>query len=155
MKTSTSKLKQKMAQKFPKTNDTRLIGHLSKIFGMQSAQDWRSLSELQHAIDLQVPSLPVSFTDLLIVYETFPVFGELFFPKSSSYLWQLLNSTDSPMLLTDAFVSGKESLFICQSIPENDVNKKVYEITQKQQKPNICVNTYKGTSVIAYQLISI
>lgn len=139
-------------QKFQKTNDNRLIGHLSKIFGVPACD---TISGMLDIIDLARPNLPVSFKDIVIVYETFPVFGELTFPKGKSHLWQLLDSTEAPMLLTDAMISGKEGLFICQSFCPTVIESELCRVIALQSSPAIQVNTYRGVSALAYPLISL
>ncbi len=135
-----------------KTNDSRLINHLSKIFNVRS--EVGRLTSLLNTIDLTC-DLPFVFSDVLVVYETFPVFGELMFPKPKSHLWQLLESTDASMLLTDSMLNGKESLFICRNISTNSFSSDINNILSYQLNPSICVNTYKGVQAIAYPLISL
>lgn len=135
-----------------KTNDSRLINHLSKIFNVGSEAG--RLASLLSKIDL-VCDLPFVFRDTMVVYETFPVFGELMFPKPRSHLWQLIESTDSCMLLTDSMLSGKEGIFICKSVNNASLSSEINNILSYQLKPSICVNTYKGVQALAYPLISL
>jgi hypothetical protein len=140
-----------MKSKFPLTNDHRLIGHISKIFNVDVDDD---ISSVLHSVDTNVLNLPLILRDLLVVYETFPVFGEFMFPKPKSHLWQLLESTDSAMLLTDPMLQGKDSLFICQAVTDVDVGIETTAVISKQCKKSICVNTYKGKHAILYPLNS-
>lgn len=140
-----------MKSKFPLTNDHRLIGHISRIFNVESDDH---ISSVMHSVDTSMRDLPLSLRDLLIVYETFPVFGEFMFPKPKSHLWQLLDSTDSAMLLTDPMLQGKDSLFVCQAVTESEAMIAAMKIMYKQVNKSICVNTYKGKHAILYPLNS-
>jgi hypothetical protein len=137
-----------------KTNDSRLANHLLSIFRI-SKNNNLSFRQILNSIDL-VYDLPVSFSDAVVVYETFPVFGELMFPKPRSHLWQLLSTTDSYMLLTDSFLTGKDSLFLCRAF-ENpaDAKQEMSLIVNNQSSPTVCLKTYKGISSIAFPLTSI
>jgi hypothetical protein len=138
----------------PKTNDHRLISHIAKHFKLDPT-DYEVLSDLFNSIDAMCAAMPLRFRDLLCVYETFPVFGEFMFPKNKSHLWQMIESTDSPMLLTDALVSGKEGLFICQAINTETAPTEAERILDKLAKPTMCVNHRHGVSALLYPLISI
>ena len=140
-----------MKSQFPLTNDHRLIGHISKIFNVEVDEH---ISSVMHSVDTNMLDLPLSLRDLLIVYETFPVFGEFMFPKPKSHLWQLLDSTDSAMLLTDPMLQGKDSLFVCQAVTESEAMIAAMKIMYKQVNKSICVNTYKGKHAILYPLNS-
>ena len=140
-----------MKSKFPLTNDHRLIGHISRIFNVEADDH---ISSVMHSVDTSMRDLPLSLRDLLIVYETFPVFGEFMFPKPKSHLWQLLDSTDSAMLLTDPMLQGKDSLFVCQAVTESEAMIAAMKIMYKQVNKSICVNTYKGKHAILYPLNS-
>lgn len=76
------------------------------------------------------------------------------FPKPKSHLWQLLDSTDSAMLLTDPMLQGKDSLFVCQAVTESEAMIAAMKIMYKQVNKSICVNTYKGKHAILYPLNS-
>jgi hypothetical protein len=106
-------------------------------------------------IDAMCSAPPLRFRDLLCVYETFPVFGEFMFPKNKSHLWQMIESTDSPMLLTDALVSGKDGLFICQAVNTETVSSESQRILDRLQKPTLCVNQHHGVTALLYPLNSI
>lgn len=138
----------------PKTNDHRLIAHIAKHFKLDPTE-FNNLSDLFSDVDATCASPPLVFRDLLCVYETFPVFGEFMFPKNKSHLWQLIESTDSPMLLTDALVSGKDGLFICQSVNTETVSSESQRILDRLQKPTLCVNQYHGVAALLYPLSSI
>lgn len=140
-----------MKSKFPLTNDHRLIGHISRIFNVEADDH---IPSVMHSVDTSMRDLPLSLRDLLIVYETFPVFGEFMFPKPKSHLWQLLDSTDSAMLLTDPMLQGKDSLFVCQAVTESEAMIAAMKIMYKQVNKSICVNTYKGKHAILYPLNS-
>lgn len=135
----------------PKTNDHRLITHVAKHFRLDPT-DYETLSDLFSVVDASCSSLPLVFRDLLCVYETFPVFGEFMFPKNKSHLWQLIESTDSPMLLTDALVSGKDGLFICQAVSPENVSAETQRILDRLQKPTLCVNQWHGVTAFLYPL---
>lgn len=142
-----------MKNLYPKTNDSRLIGHLKKIFGLSS--DASSLAEVLNEVDLCSPNMPVLLSDCLIVYDTFPVFGEFMFPKPKSLLWNLLESTEQPMLLTDAMVQGADSLLVCQILPQTELAGKASRIVLSQAKPSLCVNTYKESAAMMFSLMSL
>lgn len=138
----------------PKTNDHRLVAHIAKHFKLDPA-DYENLPDLFSMIDSMCSNSPLVFRDLLCVYETFPVFGEFMFPKNKSHLWQLIESTDSPMLLTDALVSGKDGLFICQAVNTETVNTETERILARLNKPTMCVNQRHGVTALLYPIISI
>ncbi len=138
----------------PKTNDHRLITHIAKHFKLDPT-DYETLSDLFSMIDAMCSAPPLRFRDLLCVYETFPVFGEFMFPKNKSHLWQMIESTDSPMLLTDALVSGKDGLFICQAVNTETVSSESQRILDRLQKPTLCVNQHHGVTALLYPLNSI
>lgn len=129
-----------------KTNDHRLIGHLAKHFHLDPA-DYGDLQDLLTMLDSMCVASPLKFQDLVVVYETFPVYGEFMFPKGRSRLWQLIESTDAPMLLTDALVSGKEGLFICQSSTPDSVHSDADYVLTRQKKPALCVNNVQGNRI--------
>jgi hypothetical protein len=131
-----------------------LIAHIAKHFKLDPTE-FNNLSDLFSDVDATCASPPLVFRDLLCVYETFPVFGEFMFPKNKSHLWQLIESTDSPMLLTDALVSGKDGLFICQSVNTETVSSESQRILDRLQKPTLCVNQYHGVAALLYPLSSI
>jgi hypothetical protein len=114
-----------------------------------------TLQELFYEVDLVVANLPLRFQEVLVVYETFPVFGEFMFPKRNSYLWQLIESTDAPMLLTDGMVTGKESLFVCQPSSINSVNTDAGNILNKLRMPSLCVNHHNGLAALIYPVVSL
>ena len=138
----------------PKTSDHRLITHIAKHFKLDLAE-YESVEDLFRMIDATLSDLPLCFRELLCVYETFPVYGEFMFPKGKSHLWQLIESTDSPMLLTDALVSGKAGLFICQSVNANQVHTEAERILNKLKKPAMCINNRHGVTALLYPLISL
>lgn len=138
----------------PKTNDHRLITHVAKHFKLDPT-DYASTGDLFRMLDAMSSDLPLSFRDLLCVYETFPVYGEFMFPKGKSHLWSLIESTDLPMLLTDALVSGKEGLFICQSVNNNHVHTEAERILNKLSKPAMCINNRQGVTALLYPLASL
>jgi hypothetical protein len=142
-----------MKSQFPLTNDHRLIGHISNIF--KAGSGYSDITSLFEYLDMGRSNSPVSFRDTLIVYETFPVYGEFMFPKTKSHLWQLIESTDSPMLLTDAMVQGKEGLFICQPLQNENAASELHNLVTNQKYPSVCVNTYKGACAMLYPLISL
>jgi hypothetical protein len=59
------------------------------------------------------------------------------------------------MLLTDALVSGKDGLFICQSVNTETVSSESQRILDRLQKPTLCVNQYHGVAALLYPLSSI
>jgi len=138
----------------PKTSDHRLITHIAKHFKIDPA-DYENLTDLFSVIDSMCVNAPLVFRDLLCVYETFPVFGEFMFPKNKSHLWQLIESTDSPMLLTDALVSGKEGLFICQAVNTESVHSETERILDRLTKPTMCINHRHGVTALLYPISSI
>jgi hypothetical protein len=131
-----------------------LISHIAKHFKLDPT-DYEILSDLFSAVDAMCANLPLRFRDLLCVYETFPAFGEFMFPKNRSHLWQLVESTDSPLLLTDSLVSGKEGLFICQAIDTATMPAAAERILEKLSKPTMCINHRNDVSALLYPLISI
>jgi hypothetical protein len=137
-----------------KTNDHRLITHIAKHFKIDPT-DYQNIEDLFSALDAMWASPPLAFRDLLCVYETFPVFGEFMFPKGKSYLWQLIESTDSPMLLTDALISGKDGLFICQAVGSDNVATETERILSKLNIPSMCINHRHGTTALLYPLNSL
>lgn len=142
-----------MKSTYPRTNAHRLIGHIAKHFKLAPAD---TLQELFADVDANVPSLPLSFRDLLCVYETFPVFGEFMFPKSSkSLLWQLIESTDAPLLLTDSLISGKAGIFICQPIEPGDLAGCAENIIRKQKASALCINQQGDSTALLYPLTSL
>jgi len=138
----------------PKTNDHRLISHIAKHFKLDPT-DYENLSDLFSMLDAMFSNPPLRFCDLLCVYETFPVFGEFMFPKNKSHLWQLVESTDSPMLLTDALVSGKDGLFICQAVNTDTAASEAERIIDKLKIPSMCVNHRHGVTALLYPLSSL
>ena len=138
----------------PKTNDHRLITHIAKHFKLDPT-DYDNLEDLFSALDAMWASPPLALRDLLCVYETFPVFGEFMFPKGKSYLWQLIESTDSPMLLTDALISGKDGLFICQAVDTEKVATETERILSKLTNPTMCINHRHGVTALLYPLNSL
>ena len=143
-----------MRNSHPKTSDHRLITHVAKHFKLDPT-GYESIGDLFRMIDAMCVDHPLSFRDLLCVYETFPVYGEFMFPKGKSHLWELVESTDSPMLLTDALVSGKEGLFICQSVNSEQVHSEAERILSKLNKPAMCINNRHGVTALLYPLISL
>lgn len=143
-----------MRNSHPKTNDHRLVGHVAKHFKLDPA-DYESTGDLFKMLDAMYTAPPLRFCDLLCVYETFPVYGEFMFPKGKSYLWQLLESTDSPMLMTDALVSGKEGLFICKSVSQEHIHTEAARILDKLKTPSMCIKTRGGVTALLYPLVSL
>lgn len=146
-----------MKNSYPKTNDHRLMGHLQKIAGLAYDVDVR-MDTVQHmlsAIDASGFDCPVPLADCTVVYETFPVAGEVMFPKAKSHLWQLLESTGSAMLVTDALIQGADSLFVAIGLNQSEVSDYINRIIFRQSKPALFVNTFKGTTAVIFSLNSI
>lgn len=141
-----------MKSSYPKTNDHRLIGHISRHFKIAPTD---TLQELFSEVDAVVPNLPFSFREVLVVYETFPVFGEFMFPKRNSFIWQLIEQTEAVMLLTDGMVSGKDSLFICEPSTFEHVNSQVSHTISKLRRPSLCVNTNINSAALLYPISSL
>jgi hypothetical protein len=141
-----------MKSSYPKTNDYRLIGHIAKHFKVTPAD---SLQELFSEVDSSSDQLPIVFQDLLVVYETFPVFGEFMFPKRNSYLWSIINSTDAPLLLTDNLIQNKEGIFICCTAPKESISAEAHRVLNKLGTPSLCVNTFENTSALLYPLVAL
>ncbi len=138
----------------PKTNDHRLVTHIAKHFKLDPTE-YENIQDLFSALDSMCVSVPLVFRNLLCVYETFPVYGEFMFPKGKSHLWQLIESTDSPLLLTDALISGKDSLFICQAVDADKVHREAETILSRLSKPKMCVNQQQGVTALLYPLSSL
>jgi len=133
------------------------MGHLQKIAGLayDPTVQMDSIHHMLSAIDASSFNCPVPLQDCIVVYETFPVVGEVMFPKPKSHLWQLLESTDSAMLLTDALIQGADSLLIAARLNKPDVPDYISRIISRQSKPTLFVNTFKGTTAVIFSLNSI
>lgn len=142
-----------MKPSYPKTNDYRLIGHLKKITGVESDAD--TAADMLLDIDSSGFDFPGRISDILVVYDAFPVFGEFMFPKRNSYLWNLIESTDKAMLLTDAMIQSSESLFVCMPLTPADIRDKIHSIIDKQATPTLCVNSYRDYSAVLFNLSSL
>lgn len=59
------------------------------------------------------------------------------------------------MLLTDALVSGKDGLFICQAVNAATVSTETERILARLTKPTMCVNQRHGVTALLYPIISI
>lgn len=73
-------------------------------------------AEYLRALDT-VPELPLrlpfNFSRLIVVYEKIPVLHEVFAPKPSSFLQELLaDAPGEPFLITDPGFQSAESLFV-------------------------------------------
>lgn len=143
-----------MKSSYPKTNDHRLITHIAKHFKLDPT-DYESTGDLFRMIDSMFVDPPLRFQEVLVVYETFPVFGEFMFPKRNSYLWQLIESTDSAILLTDGMVTGKEGLFICQPSSTDIISSDASNILTKLRFPSLCVNHHNSLAALLYPIVSL
>ena len=139
--------------KYNNTNDHRLINHLQKISGIRSEDC--TLDSIRYDIDMQM-DWPLVLSSALVVYETFPVFGEFMFPKSKSLLWQLLDTTDDCMILTDAMVQGVESIYVAQPMGSAvQASGFVADLLRVSAGACLCVNTYKNQTAVLINLKSL
>jgi hypothetical protein len=131
-----------------------LIGHVARHFKLDPT-DYEDLSDLFAYLDSAISNPPLLFQDLMVVYETFPVFGEFMFPKSRSHLWQLIESTDSPLLLSDALITGKEGVFICQPTTVDKSASLAEHVVSRQRTPTLCLNHRGEQTALIYPLTSL
>lgn len=130
------------------------MGHLLKLSRIKQSSS-SSLDELFFEIDSSDLDWPVRLCDTVVVYDTLPVLGAFFTPTTKNGLWPLIESTDADMLLTDGFISGAESLFICRSVESlADLNGLLTQLMQRQPKPSFFVNTFRNKTAILYSLKS-
>lgn len=131
-----------------------MIGHVARHFKLDPT-DYEDLSDLFAYLDSAISNPPLLFQDLMVVYETFPVFGEFMFPKGRSHLWQLIESSDSPLLLSDALITGKEGVFICQPTIVDKCASLSEHVVSRQRTPTLCVNNRGEQTALLYPLTSL
>ena len=144
-----------MTNRYPKTNNHRLLTHLSKIFKVKCEEDEDSLEAVMSSIDsAEGVDIPFRFSDVKVIYESFPVFHEFMCPRSNSLLWAALDETDAPILLTDSMMQGKDSLFICQRAGSGVISSEAGFIISKQKNNKLLVNTFAGQVAYMYPITS-
>lgn len=129
------------------------MGHLRKISKVVS--DAEDIDGLLEDISYSGFPYPGKIQDMIIIYDSFPVFGEFMFPKTKSHLWGLLESTDGAMLITDSLLQSADSLIVCQAVKAADAADAVSEIIQTQSSPAVCVNSFRGITAVMFRLNSI
>ena len=105
------------------------------------------------AQDSALNNAPCNLRDLVFVPEQISVVPAVLFPKPrSSRLFQYLKECpDAVHLLSDAFKTGKEALFLCRlTTDKNEVSRWL----TRMYNPCLIVNNAEGELVIAAPLYS-
>jgi len=105
-----------------RTNDHLILKALSKLTGVHSnVSDIKDYFKICDSVAETTLALPFSYTDLVVVYERLPVLHEVFNPKLSSYLLDLLaDAPGAPYLITDPGFQSIDSLFVVTQTEKED-----------------------------------
>jgi len=128
----------------PQTTGHILIQHLTNLFQLPGSYD---TAEAALVAVGRVPALalPWDVGSSRIVYDKFPLLGELTQPRRRSLLLDFLAETpDDVCLFTDAMLSGREALFFGAIIDQPDVG----DWLRAQSFPAVYVNTLGQDLVI-------
>lgn len=129
------------------TNDYHIGQKLKRIYGV-NPNKYKSLQEVLEALDAHLDlTLPFTFSELIPVYQTFPVMSEVMFPKNNSLLVNLLSEVpEGVFMLTDSMIQGPGSLFVASVLPP--VSVYIDDWISGQQRPKLMMNTINDDETI-------
>jgi len=103
-------------------------------------------AQLEQAIqESEALSISDSFGDLYIVRDRYKLLSDLRNPKS--YLWDVLDNFDAPVLLPDDVLTGKQSVYMAFSIRSDD-NESFDKWIELLRRREISTFEHDGTTVL-------
>lgn len=129
---------------FGHTNDSILLQHLNSLFQVRAETPRQALEQLGERDWLE---MPFDLGSVRVMYERLAVVHETCFPKRGSWLPVFLAETpDEVVLVTDAHIPGKQSLYF--SVLTADRNVAISWL-RAMTTPSVCVGSFGPDFIVS------